>query len=81
MKQAAPDKILIEAPTAGKSATCISCAHCPWMAMNSLRKLSQVLESGENEVFVEVDIAQRAQRSIQRLLDFTKEQKKLAGDA
>ena len=81
MKQAAPDKILIEAPTAGKSATCISCAHCPWMAMNSLRKLSQVLESGENEEFVEVDIAQRAQRSIQRLLDFTKEQKKLAGDA
>lgn len=81
MQQAAPDKVLIEAPTAGKSATCISCAHCPWMAMNSLRKLSQVLETGENEVFVEADIAQRAQRSIQRLLDFTKDQKKLAGDA
>ncbi len=81
MKQAAPGKTLIEAPTAGKSATCISCAHCPWMAMNSLRKLSQVLESGKNEVFVESDIAQRAQRSIQRLLDFTKDQKKLAGDA
>lgn len=81
MKQAAPDKIFIEAPTAGKSATCISCAHCPWMAMNSLRKLSQVLESGDNEVFVESDIAQRAQRSIQRLLDFTRDQKKLAGDA
>lgn len=81
MKQAAPDKVLIEAPTAGKSATCISCAHCPWMAMNSLRKLSQVLKSGDNEIFVEADIAQRAQRSIQRLLDFTKDQKKLAGDA
>ncbi len=35
MKQAAPDKILIEAPTAGKSATCISCAHCPWMAIST----------------------------------------------
>jgi quinolinate synthase len=81
MQQAAPDKILIEAPTAGKSATCISCAHCPWMAMNSLRKLSQVLETGANEVFVDTDIAQRAQQSIQRLLDFTRDQKKLAGDA
>jgi quinolinate synthase len=83
MKQAAPDKILIEAPTAGKSATCISCAHCPWMAMNSLRKLSHVLETGDNEIFVESDIAQRAKNSIQRLLDFTvnKPTSKLAGDA
>ena len=36
MKKAAPDKILIEAPTGGEGATCISCAHCPWMAMNNL---------------------------------------------
>jgi len=83
MKEVAPDKILIEAPTAGKSATCISCAHCPWMAMNSLRKLSQALETGNNETFVEADIAKRAKRSIQRLLDFTmnKPASKLAGDA
>jgi quinolinate synthase len=83
MKQAAPDKILIEAPTAGKSATCISCAHCPWMAMNGLRKLSQVLETGNNEIFVDTDIAQRAKKSIQRLLDFTsgKPASNLAGDA
>lgn len=71
MQEAAPDKILIEAPTAGKSATCVSCAHCPWMAMNSLRKLSQVLETGDNEIFVGADIAQRARGSIQRLLEFT----------
>jgi len=82
IKQAAPDKILIEAPTAGKSATCISCAHCPWMAMNSLRKLLRVLEAGDNEVLVDADIAQRATGSIQRLLDFTRDQaSKLAGDA
>jgi len=81
IKEAAPDKILIEAPTAGKSATCISCAHCPWMAMNSLRKLARVLETGENEIFVDADIVQKAKGSIQRLLDFTKDQKKLAGDA
>ena len=34
MRQLAPGKTLIEAPTAGNSATCKSCAHCPWMAMN-----------------------------------------------
>jgi quinolinate synthase len=82
IKEAAPDKILIEAPTAGKSATCISCAHCPWMAMNSLRKLLHVLETGENEVFVDIDIIRGAKSSIQRLLDFTRDQtSKLAGDA
>ncbi len=36
MRQAAPTKLLLEAPTAGNSATCKSCAHCPWMAMNGL---------------------------------------------
>ena len=82
MQQAAPDKTLIEAPTAGKSATCISCAHCPWMAMNSLRKLSRVLETGDNEIFVDDDIVQRARVSIQRLLEFTKDKSSsLANDA
>ena len=33
-----PGKTFIEAPTAGNSATCKSCAHCPWMAMNGLRE-------------------------------------------
>jgi quinolinate synthase len=81
MQQKAPDKTFIEAPTAGVSATCKSCAHCPWMAMNSLRKCLHVLETGDNEVFVDPDIIERARVSIQRLLDFTRDQKKLAGDA
>lgn len=34
----AEEKIL-EAPTGGHGATCRSCAHCPWMAMNNLAKL------------------------------------------
>ena len=37
MRQLAPNKKLIEAPTAGNSATCKSCAHCPWMALNGLQ--------------------------------------------
>lgn len=81
MQEAAPGKTFIEAPTAGRSATCISCAHCPWMAMNSMRKLEQVLKTGGNEIHVDPVIGEKAVRSIQRLLDFTEDQKKLAGDA
>ena len=81
MQQAAPGKTFIEAPTAGKSATCKSCAHCPWMAMNSLSKLAAVLESGKNEIHVAADIVEKANRPITRLLEFSKSQQQLAGDA
>ncbi len=72
MKAAAPGKIFIEAPTAGNSATCKSCAHCPWMAMNGLANLAEVLEHGKNEIKVDADIGRRAKLSIQRMLDFAK---------
>ena len=70
MQQAAPHKRLIAAPTAGHGATCRSCAECPWMAMNGLKKLRDVLLSGANEVAVADDILERARRPIKRLLDF-----------
>src|SRR5690606_39940430 len=44
MQQAVPEKILIEAPTRSEGATCRSCAHCPWMAMNELDGILQVLQ-------------------------------------
>ncbi len=81
MQQAAPGKIFIEAPTAGKSATCKSCAHCPWMAMNSLTKLAHALEMGSNEIHVSPDIIAKANVPIKRLLDFSNSQQQLAGDA
>jgi quinolinate synthase len=71
MKMLSPGKTFIEAPTSGEAATCKSCAHCPWMAMNGLANLAEVLEtSGKNEVHVDPEIARRARRSIQRMLDF-----------
>jgi quinolinate synthase len=73
MRAAAPGKHFIEAPTAGNSATCKSCAHCPWMAMNGLRNLVAVLENIENspnEVFVDPVIGKQAVRAIDRMLDF-----------
>ncbi|SDD47551.1 quinolinate synthetase [Massilia sp. PDC64] len=72
MRMAAPGKVLIEAPTAGNSATCKSCAHCPWMAMNGLQNLADVLEAtdGKNEIFVDPEIGKQAKRAIDRMLDF-----------
>ncbi|HEX5514994.1 MAG TPA: quinolinate synthase NadA [Gammaproteobacteria bacterium] len=76
MLQANPDKELLAAPTAGKGATCSSCAHCPWMAMNGLRNLVHTLETGANEVLVDPAIAERAKISLGRMLDFAAEQKR-----
>jgi quinolinate synthase len=70
MRLAAPAKRFIEAPTAGNSATCKSCAHCPWMAMNGLRNLVRVLEKGDNEVMVDEQTARLAHRCIDRMLAF-----------
>ena len=66
-----PGKIFIEAPTAGNSATCKSCAHCPWMAMNGLAGLAQVLELGTNEVHIDPALGLRARLPIDRMLAFT----------
>jgi quinolinate synthase len=70
MKQAAPGKVFMEAPSAGEGATCESCAHCPWMAMNNLRNLAEVLKTGTNEIRVPEDIRVRALRATQRMVDF-----------
>jgi len=69
-----PGKRFIEAPTAGDGATCRSCAHCPWMAMNELSVLADLLRDDErmaaNEILVDPDIGQRAMLPLTRMLDF-----------
>ncbi len=70
MAQLAPQKELIEAPTAGEGATCQSCAHCPWMGMNSLQSLAEVLKTGRNEIIISPDLAAKAQVPIRRMLEF-----------
>jgi quinolinate synthase len=72
MQQAAQGKTLIEAPTHGEGATCKSCAHCPWMAMNGLHNLEQVLQTGVNEIHVDEAVRVRALRATQRMLDFVR---------
>ena len=66
-----PGKVFLEAPTGGASATCRSCAHCPWMAMNSLAGVARALETGFGEVQVDRELGARARLPIDRMLAFT----------
>jgi len=73
MRKRLPGVTFIEAPTAGKGATCQSCAHCPWMAMNGLHNLLETLEGAPgHEVFVDPQIGKRAKGPIERMLEFAK---------
>ncbi|QYJ88185.1 quinolinate synthase NadA [Shewanella halotolerans] len=75
MQQAAPNKTLIEAPTGGNGATCRSCAHCPWMAMNGLKAIEAALlndGSEQHEIFVNESLRERALLPLDRMLDFAK---------
>lgn len=70
MQQAAPDKLLFEAPTAGDGATCKSCAHCPWMAMNELDNLAGALRDGSGAIEVDEPLRQAALKPLTRMLAF-----------
>jgi quinolinate synthase len=72
MRMAAPGKHFIEAPTAGNSATCKSCAHCPWMAMNGLQSTWPRCwkRGGRNQIHVDPETGRQAKRAIDRMLDF-----------
>ena len=75
MQQAVPHKDLIVAPTGGSGATCRSCASCPWMGMNSLDNLLLCIKQGLNEVTVDPQISFLAKRSLDRMMNFKREQK------
>ncbi len=82
MKQMTSGKNFIEAPTAGSGATCRSCAHCPWMGMNTLEELIQSLRNGSNEVLVEPEVGKRALVPLERMLSFAESNKlHVKGDA
>ncbi len=73
MQQQVPEKELMEAPTAGAGATCRSCAHCPWMAMNGLAAIEKALKSDgtEHEIFVDELVRVDALRSLDRMITFS----------
>jgi len=83
MQQACPDKEMMAAPTAGNGATCRSCAHCPWMAMNGLKSIyNALIDTSGHEIDVDPSIAKGALVSLDRMLDFAAEQQlKVKGNA
>ena len=72
MRSISPQKIFLEAPTSGNSATCKSCAYCPWMAMNVLQNITDTLLSSKNEIKVDYSVQKKAKQSINKMLDFAK---------
>lgn len=77
MQQLSPHKTFIEAPTAGHGATCQSCGHCPWMAMNTLHALEIALtrahenKVAEHAITLPAELIARARIPLQRMLDFS----------
>ncbi len=84
MRSVAGEKELLEAPTEGKGASCVSCGHCPWMAINTLHRLREILLNGGKSIEIDVKIAEKALIPIQRMLDFADQREvdmKIRGDA
>ncbi len=78
MQQQEPSKEFLEAPTAGNGATCKSCAHCPWMAMNGLKAIHSALtDTSGHEIFVDDILRQKALVPLNRMLDFSAQNKLL----
>jgi quinolinate synthase len=82
MQQLAPHKQLIVAPTDSKAKQCISCANCPWMGMNSLTNLAEVLTrfdhqdalTRNHEIVLDEVKRQQALVALNRMLTFSREQ-------
>ncbi len=72
LQQTCPDKTFLVAPTAGVGATCQSCAHCPWMALNQLHNLADSLETGDNEVYIDPALISKALQPLERMLKFSR---------
>ncbi len=75
MQKRSPHKRFLAAPTAGESASCKSCAFCPWMAMNGLQGIEQCLTHNTGEVTMTPELAAAARKPLQRMLDFAESQK------
>jgi quinolinate synthase len=74
MKKYSPNKIFLEAPTSGEGATCKSCGRCPWMKLNTPDKILNIFNSKENEIILSNDIIEKANKPIQRMVNFKTKQ-------
>lgn len=68
MKKRRPDVELIQAPVMDE--TC-ACNNCPFMKMNTMEKIKQALETLTPEVQLTENLRQKAQVSLDRMMDIT----------
>jgi len=71
MTQISPDKEFFEAPTGGTGSSCKSCAHCPWMGLNSLKNLEQCTNDLTNEITLDPGIVKKAKVPLDKMINFT----------
>jgi len=68
MKKRSPDKLFLVAPA---DETC-SCNDCPYMKMNNLENLYQCMLDESPEIELDADIAERALKPIEKMLEISK---------
>jgi quinolinate synthase len=68
MKKIAPENEFLVAPD---NETC-SCNDCPYMKMNTLEKLYKALLTESPEIIVDQDLAEKARKPIDRMLEISK---------
>lgn len=70
MAQLSPEKEFFEAPTGGSGSSCKSCAHCPWMGLNSLTNLDVCVRTLANEINLDSDLIQQAKIPLDKMISF-----------
>ena len=70
MLEFSPHKEFFEAPTGGTGSSCKSCAHCPWMGLNSLQNLNECIDKLSNEVHLESDLIEKARIPLDKMINF-----------
>ena len=70
MTQLSPEKEFFEAPTGGSGSSCKSCAHCPWMGLNSLTNLEVCVKTLANEINLDEGLIQQAKIPLDKMISF-----------
>lgn len=68
MRRKCPDKILLAAPA--EDAEC-QCNECDFMKLNTLEKVYEALKNGYPEIVVDKEVAKKALRPIERMLEMS----------
>lgn len=68
MQKLRPDVTLIQAPVLDSGC---SCNDCPYMKMNNMQKIKHALETFQPQVDVPLELRQKAQVSLDRMMDIT----------